>query len=228
MSGKDGGQGGARSPYLSVVSEETKGACKQFATAVDRNTAPIIGVLSDVVPASGRALEIASGTGQHVVAFAAAFPRIQWQPSDPNAAARDSIVAWTVDTGRANVAAPLDLDVMRPGWAADAGGPYDLVVCINMIHIAPWMACRGLMEGAGTLLVPNGVLCLYGPYRRDGLHTAPSNEVFDHSLRGRNPEWGVRDMAEVAEVAAAQGLALEKTVAMPVNNFSLLFRKLQG
>lgn len=220
-----GGDKKEPSSYLAIVSGENRALRKQFATAVDRNTEPIIGVLSGVVPASGRALEIASGTGQHVVAFAAAFPGIDWQPSDPNAAARDSIAAWVADAGRANVAPPLDIDVTRPGWAAAAQGPYDLVVCINMIHIAPWLACLGLIEGAGTLLPPDGVLYLYGPYRRDGMHTAHSNEAFDRSLRSRNPDWGLRDMAEVAAVAAPYGLTWERTVPMPVNNFSLLFRK---
>lgn len=215
-------------PYPAIVSQESRALRKQFATAVDRNTEPIVGVLSKVVPASGRALEIASGTGQHVIAFATAFPAIRWQPSDPNTEARDSIAAWIADSGRANVAPPLDLDVTRPDWAAAAGGPYDLMVCINMIHIAPWAACLGLMEGAAMLLGRDGVLYLYGPYRRDGVHTAPSNDAFDRSLRRRNPEWGLRDMAEVADVAAAQGLSWEKTVAMPVNNFSLLFRNTGG
>lgn len=221
-----GGDGKTRSsPGRTVVSAESRAAPKQFATAVARNTEPILGVLRDIIPAEGRALEIASGTGQHVVAFADAFPAIHWQPSDPNAEARASIVAWVTGTGRGNVSPPLEVDVTRTGWSAEAGGPYDLIVCINMIHIAPWAACLGLMEGAGLLLKPGSFLYLYGPYQRAGIHTAPSNEAFDGSLRSRNPEWGVRDMMKVAEVAASHGLILERTVAMPVNNFSLLFRK---
>jgi len=223
-----GGDKDGKSSYLGAVSKGTRSVRKQFATAVDRNTEPIIGVLSRVVPATGRVLEIASGTGQHIVAFAAAFPAIDWQPSDPNAEARDSIGAWIADAGCTNVAPPLDIDVTRPGWAAAAAGPYDLLICINMIHIAPWAACLGLMEGAGTLLAPQGALYLYGPYRRDGAHTAPSNQAFDQSLRNRHPDWGVRDMAEVAAAAAPHGLEWEGTVAMPVNNFSLLFRKKGG
>ncbi len=223
-----GGDSEGPSPYRAIVSEETRAARKHFASAAARNTQPILDVLAEIVPAAGRALEIASGTGQHIAAFAAAFPGIHWQPSDPGADARDSIAAWVAEAGLANLAPPVDLDVMRPGWQGAAGGPYDLLVCINMIHIAPWAACLGLMEGAGVLLRPDGVLYLYGPYRRDGAHTAPSNEAFDHSLRARHPEWGVRDMEDVAETAAERGLVREKTVPMPAENFSLVFRKTEG
>lgn len=225
MSGAGNEANGGKSAYRGIVEAESGGDCRQFATAVARNTEPILGVLRDAVAGEGRALEIASGTGQHVVAFAAAFPAIHWQPSDPNAEARASIVAWVAEAGRANILPPLDIDVTRSGWTAEAGGPYGLIVCINMIHIAPWAACLGLMEGAGLLLEPGGLLYLYGPYQRDGIHTAPSNEAFDRSLKLRHPEWGVRDMAKVEAVAASHGLVLEKTVSMPVNNFSLLFRR---
>jgi len=220
-----GGDEDRNSSSLGTLGKETRIARKQFATAVDRNTEPIIGVLARIAPAAGRALEIASGTGQHVVAFAAAFPAIQWRPSDPNEDARASIATWIADSGCANVVPPLDIDVTSPDWAAAADGPYDLMVCINMIHIAPWTACLGLMAGAGALLVPDGALYLYGPYRRDGVHTAPSNQAFDRSLRSRNAQWGLRDMEEVAAAAAPHGLAWESTVAMPANNFSLVFRK---
>ncbi|UCH76256.1 MAG: DUF938 domain-containing protein [Rhodospirillales bacterium] len=201
-------------------------ARKQFAAAADRNAGPILDVLRDIIPTGGRALEIASGTGQHVVAFAAAFPEIDWQPSDPGAEARDSISAWIADAGRRNVLPPLDIDVTRAGWATSAHGPYDLIVCINMIHIAPWEACVGLMRGAGTLLVPDGLLYMYGPYRRDGVHTAPSNAAFDRSLRLRDPDWGVRDLAKVSKAAARNGLSQEAVVPMPANNLSLVFRRI--
>jgi hypothetical protein len=223
-----GGDAEGPSPYRAIVSEETRAGRKHFASAAERNTKPILDVLREIVPDTGRALEIASGTGQHVAAFAAAFPGIHWQPSDPGAEARDSIAAWVADSGLSNLAPPLDLDVTRPGWQDGAGGPYDLMVCINMIHISPWSACLGLMDGAGMLIDPGGLLCLYGPYKRDGAHTAPSNEAFDQSLRSRNPEWGVRGMEDVAEAAAARGLAWEKTVPMPANNFSLVFRRTAG
>lgn len=221
-----GGDTNGPSPYR--VSDETRAAHKQFAPAAERNTKPILAVLTGIVPAVGRALEIASGTGQHIAAFAAAFPGIHWQPSDPGVEARHSIAAWVADCGLTNLAPPLDLDVTQAGWPDEAGGPHDIMVCINMIHISPWAACLGLTEGAGTVLKPGGLLCLYGPYRRGGVHTAPSNEAFDASLRARNPEWGVRDMADVAETAATQGLAWESTVPMPANNFSLVFRKREG
>ena len=213
------------SPYRVVVGEETRAARKHHAPAAARNTGPIVDVLRGVVPEAGRALEIASGTGQHAAAFAMAFPGIEWQPSDQDPAARDSIAARVEETGLGNLRRPLDIDVMRARWVDAAGGEPDLIVCINMIHISPWAACEGLMEGAGMLLREGGLLYLYGPYRRDGAHTAPSNADFDESLRSRDPAWGVRDMGEVAAVAAASGMTLESMVAMPANNFSLIFRK---
>ncbi len=228
MPDQESGQAGDASLRRATVGEETRSRRKQNAPAAERNTAPILSVLESIVPGTGRALEIASGTGQHVAAFAAAFPGVHWQPSDPSAEARASIAAWVEHSGQPNLAPPLDIDVTRPDWTAGAGGPHDLIVCINMVHIAPWAACLGLIAGAGTLIAPGGRLYLYGPYRRDGAHTAPSNEAFDRSLRTRNPQWGVRDMGEVAEVAAAQGLEWDKTVPMPANNFSLVFRKTTG
>jgi hypothetical protein len=216
------------SPYLVAVSKDTRPARKHHAEAAARNTGAILEVLRGILPESGRALEIASGTGQHSTAFAEAFPGFEWQPSDPAADARGSIAAWVSDTGLANLQLPLEIDVTREHWREAIAGPLDLVVCINMIHIAPWSACLGLMAGAGTLLREGGVLYLYGPYKRDGGHTAPSNAAFDESLRSRNPAWGVRDMDDVAEAAGAHGISLEGRVAMPANNFSLIFRKVSG
>lgn len=197
----------------------------QFASAAERNSQPILDVLRMAAPKAGRALEIASGTGQHVCAFARAFPEVSWQPSDPDAGARDSIAAWTDAEGLANVAAPLALDVTRPGWHESIEPGLDLVVCINMIHIAPWAACEGLLAGTGRLLRAGGLLYLYGPYRRGGRHTAPSNAAFDRSLRAANADWGVRDVEEVVRLAAGNGLALERIVEMPANNLSVLFRR---
>ena len=182
-------------------------------------------MLRGVVPAAGRALEIASGTGQHVASFAVAFPDIQWQPSDPSGDARASVDAWVADAGLANVAPALALDTTEGDWDAAIEPGLALAVCINMIHIAPWAACEGLLCGAGRLLRPGGLLYLYGPWKRDGVHTAPSNEAFDRSLRTRNPEWGVRDLADVAAAAATQGLSLERTVEMPANNLSVVLRR---
>lgn len=213
------------SPYRVIVGEETGAAHKHHAPAAARNTGPILDVLRDVLPETGRALEIASGTGQHVAAFAGKFFGFEWQPSDQDPGARDSIAAWVAESGLGNLRTPMEIDVMGAGWADAVGGELDLIVCINMIHISPWAACEGLMEGAGGLLGEGGLLYLYGPYRRDGGHTAPSNAAFDESLRGRNPAWGIRDMGDVEAAAGAHGMKLESTTAMPANNFSLIFRK---
>ncbi|MDQ0139958.1 DUF938 domain-containing protein [Cupriavidus necator] len=195
---------------------------RRMAPATERNREPILAVLRQVLPARGTVLEIASGTGQHAVHFAAALPGLTWQPSDPDEAARASIAAWTTHAGLANVRAPLALDVCRQPWGIDAA---DAVVCINMIHIAPWAAAEALLAGAGKLLGAGGVLFLYGPYRRGGAHTAPSNAAFDAQLRATDPDWGVRDMEAVIALGAAQGLRCDDPVPMPANNFCLVLRK---
>jgi len=195
---------------------------RRMAPATDRNRAPILAVLRDVLPASGTVLEIASGTGQHAVHFAAALPGITWQPSDPDATHRDSIAAWTAHAQAANVLPPLAIDVTREPWGIDG---VDAMVCINMIHIAPWAAAEALFTGAGRRLPPGGVLYLYGPYRRNGAHTAPSNEAFDRQLRVADPQWGVRDMKAVIALGEAQDMTCDAPVPMPANNFSLVFRK---
>ncbi|MBN3754533.1 DUF938 domain-containing protein [Paraburkholderia sp. Tr-20389] len=195
---------------------------RQHAPATERNREPILAVLERVLPATGTVLEIASGTGQHAIHFAAALPQLVWQPSDPDEDSRASIAAWTTHSGLANVRAPLALDVRDASWGIDAA---DAVVCINMIHISPWESAQGLMSGAGRLLGPGSVLFLYGPYRRGGAHTAPSNAAFDAQLQSRNPAWGVRDMEAVVALADAAGFDGDEAVAMPANNFSLVFRK---
>ncbi|MCY1213115.1 hypothetical protein D9M68_507320 [compost metagenome] len=195
---------------------------RRMAPATERNREPILALLRKVLPASGTVLEIASGTGQHAVHFAAAFPGLTWQPSDPDSAARESIAAWTAHAGLTNVRAPLDLDVCRQPWGIDAA---DAMVCINMLHISPWAAAEALFAGAGKLLKPGGVLYLYGPYRRGGAHTAPSNAAFDAQLRATDADWGVRDMEDVVALGTAQGLRCDEPVPMPANNFSLVFRK---
>ena len=201
---------------------DPQAAQRLCAPAAERNAAPILEVLRGALPAQGTVLEIASGTGQHAVHFASALPGLTWQPSDADARARASIAAWRAHTGLANLLEPLDLDVCREPWPIEA---VDAVVCINMIHIAPWEAARALMKGAGARIAPGGALVLYGPYRRGGAHTAPSNEAFDADLRARDPSWGVRDMEDVEALAQAQGFACEARVAMPANNFCLVFRK---
>jgi hypothetical protein len=192
------------------------------APAAERNRDAILSVLARVLPQSGVVLEIASGTGQHAVHCAAALPNIVWQPSDPDAASRDSIAAWRAHAGLANLNAPLDIDVTRDDWGI---GKVAAIVCINMIHIAPWEATESLIRGAGARLDAGAVLYLYGPYRRNGAHTAPSNEAFDQQLRARDPRWGVRDMEAVDALAEKAGFTLREIVAMPANNFSLVFEK---
>jgi len=197
----------------------------QCAPASERNRGPILAVLRRFLPPQGLVLEIASGTGQHAAAFAAAFPKLSWQPSDPSQAARASIAAWKDETGLANLRPPLDIDVCRLDWDLEITEPVCAVLCINMIHIAPWAACEGLLRGAGRLLAEGGVLYLYGPYRRDNAHTAPSNAEFDRALRAENPAWGVRDLETVVAQAGANGLILTEIVPMPANNFSLIFTR---
>ncbi len=197
------------------------------AAATQRNREPILDVLRRVLPASGTVLEIASGTGEHAVWLAEHLPGLVLQPSDPDPAQRASIAAWTGFTGVANVRAPLALDVTAPGWQASDAIPPDLeaTLCINMVHIAPWEATFGLMRGAGALLAPGRLFYLYGPFRRGGQHTAPSNATFDRSLRAQDPAWGVRDLEAVVAAAEAAGFALEEVVAMPANNLSVILRR---
>ncbi len=193
-----------------------------FAPATQRNRAPILDVLSRVLPSQGLALEVASGTGEHAVWFAQHLRPLEWQPSDADPAMRQSISAHARASGVKTLRAPLDLDVtMRPWPIARA----DAVVCINLIHIAPWSAAEGLIAGAARVLPTDGVLYLYGPYRRDGRHTSPSNAEFDESLRSRNPDWGVRDVEAVTALAEREGLELSELVEMPANNLSVVFAR---
>jgi SAM-dependent methyltransferase len=195
---------------------------KWSSAPAERNKGPILDVLARVLPKRGLVLEIASGTGQHIVHFARALPDLRWQPSDADAEFRRSVALRAAEEGLTNVNAPIDLDVTRLPWPLKA---VDAIVCINMIHVAPWPATQALFEGARALLAPGKVLFLYGPYRRFGGHTAPSNEKFDSDLRAQNPAWGLRDMEAVAEVAASAGFAPPEIVEMPANNFSLIFRR---
>jgi SAM-dependent methyltransferase len=191
---------------------------------VVRNRDPILAVLKRVLPPRGLVLEVASGSGEHAAFFAAALPRLAWQPSDPDPRARASIAAFRDSGAALNLLPPLDLDVTTAAaWPVARAAA---VVCINMIHIAPWSACAGLIAGAGRILGAGGVLYLYGPYKRAGTHTAPSNAEFDLGLRARNPEWGVRDLEAVAELANAAGFSGPAVEAMPANNLSLVFRRL--
>jgi SAM-dependent methyltransferase len=192
------------------------------APAAERNKDAILDVLRQVLPGRGLVLEIASGTGQHAVHFAAALTASSWQPSDPDPENRESIAAYVSASGIENVAAPIALDARDPRWPIDRA---DAVVCINMIHIAPWSAAEGLVRGAAGLLGEGKPFVLYGPFTRGGQHTAPSNADFDASLKRRDAEWGVRDLDDVTALAQCHGFELERVVAMPANNFTVVFRR---
>jgi hypothetical protein len=179
-------------------------------------------VLRRILPPHGTVLEIASGTGEHAVHFAAGLPQLMWQPADLDPAALRSIAAYRNSARLPNLLPPLELDAASLHWPLERA---DAIISINMIHIAPWRAAEGLMAGAGRLLAAGNVLYLYGPFKENDRHTAPSNAAFDESLRRRDPEWGVRDVGEVSELARWHGLVLVERVAMPANNLSLVFRR---
>ena len=197
---------------------------RQFSPAAARNAGPILNVLRTALPAQGTVLEVGSGSGQHVIAFAAALPGLRWLPSDPDPAARRSIAAWSQAAGLANLAPPQDLDLLRDPVEAWPG-PLAAILAINLVHITPWAVTPALLGGAGRALPPDGLLYLYGPFMQGGRHTSASNESFDRLLRSHDPGWGVRDLDRVAAAAAAAGLRLERSVAMPANNLSVLFRR---
>ncbi len=199
-------------------------AARQWSPAAERNREPILAVLRDILPAHGAVLEIASGTGQHAVHFAAALPALVWQPSDADPAARASVAAWAAQAALPNLRAPLALDVCETPWPLARA---DALVCCNMIHIAPWRAAEGLFVGAARVLSGAGApLVLYGPFRRAGVHTAPSNAAFDAQLRERDPAWGVRDLEAVVALGDAAGFAFDEAIPMPANNFCVVFRRL--
>jgi hypothetical protein len=192
----------------------------RHAPATARNRDAILAVLRDALPQRGTVLEIAAGTGEHAAFFAAAFPHLIWQPTDPNDEARSSIAAHATLARLNNLRPPLALDTAAPEWPVTTA---DAILCINMIHIAPWSAAEGLMAGAGRLKPE--VLFLYGPFRENGTHTAPSNEAFDGWLKAQDPAYGVRDLEDVTALAARNGFALERRIGMPANNLSLVFRR---
>lgn len=195
--------------------------------AVQNNRGPILEVLRQVLPAAGTLLEIGSGTGEHAAYFAPLFPGLVWCPSEPDRDFHASIRAWCA--GLETIRPPLALDARDDArnnhWEIDGA---DAMLCVNVIHISPWETCQGLMRGAGRLLAPGGPLCLYGPYKRQGQHTAPSNAEFDRFLRGQDPAWGVRDLEAVTAEAAANGLALDRVFEMPANNLSVILRRQMG
>ena len=196
---------------------------RQYAPATLRNRDPILGILRDVLPTKGCILEIASGSGEHVVHFASNFPELVFQPSDCEPEALESIGAWVEATRVTNVLAPTVLDVSQSPWPIAAA---DGILCINMVHISPWEATLGLVRGAAAILPSTAPFYLYGPYKREGFATAPSNRAFDQSLRDRNPAWSLRDLEAVAAIAQSAGFSVPMVAEMPANNLSVVFRRL--
>jgi SAM-dependent methyltransferase len=196
--------------------------------AFDRNHEPIWSVIAPfLAERTGDVLEVGSGTGQHVVAYARRSPGVTWWPSDLNARHLASIAAWRTHAELPNIQLPARIDLLEADW--DAALPVRdrllAIVCINVLHISPWRVTENLLAGAGRRLRPEGRLFVYGPFRRDGAHTAPSNAAFDASLRSQNPEWGVRDMADIAAAAAQHGLRIADIAPMPANNFTLVIAR---
>lgn len=199
---------------------ETESDARRRSPAAARNREPIAAVLANLLPASGCVLEIASGTGEHIAHFAEAFPKLDWQPSDPEPSSLASIASWT--SGLTNVSTPVAIDATEPGWPVERA---DAIYCANMIHIAPWDAALGLMAGASAVLASGAPLILYGPYLRGDVATAPSNLDFDGSLKARDARWGLRSVEDVRAAAEVRGLSFERLIEMPANNLMLVFRK---
>ena len=199
-----------------------------FSAAADRNKQPILDVLRQVLPATGRALEIASGTGQHIAFFAAALPGWTWQPTDADTDGLPLLAAYLKEAAQASVHKPLWLDVLAAQWPARGAAfteLFDAIYCANMLHIAPWATCAALMQGSSRHLAPGGVLITYGPYLETGVATSPGNLAFDENLRARSPNWGIRRIEDVADVARLAGLKLRERHAMPANNLLLVWAR---
>ncbi len=204
---------------------------KRHSSATERNGQPILEALQRLLPARGMALEVASGTGQHVALFAGNMPGWTWQPSDATPDGFSSISAWCTDAAVPNVRPPVLLDVLAPQWPSDGAvfdQAFDAIFCANMLHIAPWSACAGLMRGAARHLASDGSLVTYGPYLEQGITTAPGNLAFDQDLRRRNAAWGIRALEDVAREAQGAGLCLHTRVPMPANNLLLVFKRMPG
>ena len=197
---------------------------KRSAPAAERNRSVILATMGPRLPARGLVLEVASGTGQHIAAFAHAHPNLDWQPSDPDPDARASADAYRQEHPGNNLRAAVDLDVRRP-WPIKAADGVVALININMIHISPWAATEALFAGANAVVGSEGPLMLYGPFKRNGHHTAPSNASFDQWLKSRDPGYGVRDLEDVVVVADRQNFEFEEAIAMPANNFTVLFRR---
>ncbi len=196
---------------------------RRYAPSALRNRDPILNVLRRHLPKSGLVLEIASGSGEHITYFAgASVAELVYQPSDPDDAARASIDAWVAERGLTNVQPAIAIDAAAQTWPIAHA---DAVICINMVHIAPWDAAVGLVCGASRILSTGGLLYFYGPFRKGGAHTAASNAAFDQELQSRNPAWGVRELEKVSSLAAGHGFSAPLIEEMPVNNLSLIFRR---
>lgn len=202
--------------------EDSGPEARKHAPATMRNRDPIAQGLEVLLPATGLVLELASGSGEHVIYFAAQLPRLRWQPTDVNEEACRSIAAWTKDSGLANVLPPLRLDVTDATWPIDGA---DAILCINMVHISPWDATVSVFAHAAALLPRNAILYFYGPFVRHDVVTSSSNLEFDRSLKSRNPAWGLRDVAAMDRLAVANGFAAAEIIEMPANNVSLVFRR---
>jgi len=212
---------------IALEDRETAGE-RLFSPSAARNREPIRHVFLAHMPTAGRILEVGGGTGEPAVCLAQALPDVEWLTGDPDPASRGSIAAWIAEADLANLKGPHAIDVTADAWGVEDAAPFAGLVSINMIHIAPFDAATGLFAGAGRLLAPGGKLFVYGPFTREGAHTAPSNEAFDASLKSRDPRWGVRDIEhDLAPLAQKNALALETVVEMPANNLSLVFSKVR-
>ena len=200
---------------------------KRSAPATERNREAILSILQNYLPNQGTVLEIASGTGQHAVFFAQQLTPRFWLPTDLDPTNMASIAAWREEADVANLLLPRQLDVRDSSWLIDCDfpAPISAIVNINMLHISPWSCCEALFAGAAEVLNQSGVVILYGPFKRDGLHTAPSNAAFDEQLRSQDSAWGVRDLKAVVDIAVEQGFACQNVIEMPVNNLSVVFDK---
>lgn len=195
---------------------------KRHSPAAAHNSGPIADVLARELPATGTVLEIASGSGEHAVFFARKFPQLQWQPSDPDIEALASVEAWREESGLPNLTGPISLDASRAEWPVLRA---NAVLCINMVHISPWEATRGLFTGAARLLDRGAPLVLYGPYREDDVALAPSNEAFDRDLKRRDPRWGLRRISDMDELGTQHGFTRTARYEMPANNLTLVYRR---
>jgi SAM-dependent methyltransferase len=208
-----------------ALEDRASDAQRLFSPSAARNRDPVLRALQAILPPRGLMLEIASGTGEHVVHFAKGLPGWRFQPTEFDEISRQSVRAWIAYEGLANIAAPITLDARADVWGVEAASSLDAILSLNMIHIAPWAAAVGLFRGAGRLLKPGGLLLLYGPFQENGVHNAPSNAAFDESLRARDPDWGVRDIADLQRLGAENGLTLRERQAMPANNQILVFAR---